>query len=129
MREYSETTDTFFMPMCVTAVFEDGSVYLDYHENGGDVWETNIVDIAPVDVNEYTLSGFGFAKRGFSDWRLTQGCFEIVFDTREYAMDFYVNHLDTGAFSMAFDCNYIHQLQSLFYGHTREPLVLEWKGI
>ena len=35
--------------MQVTAIFQDGTVYLDFEVNEGDVWEANIKDLKLVE--------------------------------------------------------------------------------
>lgn len=37
------------IPMQVTAIFQDGTVYLDFEGNEGDVWESNIKDLKLVE--------------------------------------------------------------------------------
>ncbi|MCS2295964.1 hypothetical protein [Bacteroides thetaiotaomicron] len=37
------------IPMQVTAIFQDGTVYLDFEGNEGDVWEANIKDLKLVE--------------------------------------------------------------------------------
>lgn len=36
------------IPMQVTAIFQDGTVYLDFEGNEGDVWEANIKDLKTI---------------------------------------------------------------------------------
>lgn len=36
------------IPMQVTAIFQDGTVYLDFEGNEGDVWEANIKDLKAI---------------------------------------------------------------------------------
>ncbi len=37
------------IPMQVAAIFQDGTVYLDFEGNEGDVWEANIKDLKLVE--------------------------------------------------------------------------------
>lgn len=36
------------IPMQVTAIFQDGTVYLDFEGNEGDAWEANIKDLKAI---------------------------------------------------------------------------------
>lgn len=54
-------------PMQVAALFADGDMHLDFEENQGDVWESNIKDIAPIPIcyNILKNSEFTFELNGF----------------------------------------------------------------
>ena len=36
------------IPMKIVSIFEDGTVYLDFGGNEGDVWEDNVENLKPV---------------------------------------------------------------------------------
>ena len=41
-------TERESIPMKIVGLFEDGTVYLDFEGNEGDVWEDNVENIKPV---------------------------------------------------------------------------------
>ena len=128
VQEYSEITGNFSMPMYVSAVFEDGTVYLNFNGNDSDVWEADIEDIAPIEISEKVLVGFGFRKEiirtslvhpndgnelGIA-FNAERNCWNAGTDTQPYA---FIN------------CNYIHELQHRIFDITHKPLNLDWKGV
>ena len=127
--EYSDITEKPLCPMYVSALFEDGTVYLNFNGNEFDVWEANIEDIAPVKIDEDVLKGFGFRKGAHrTDWLYDVDDLQIVFDANPCSMNFFVRHHDGGT-SPCFDSYYIHQLQDVYCRFTQKPLNLNWKGI
>lgn len=129
VQEYSEITDNFSMPMYVSAIFADGTVYLDFNGNKGDVWEANIENVAPIKIDKESLKGFGF---------------EFDFDIRGLKLSIGDNHIYIRRFQYNFNkrvvqigenvrftptCSYIHELQHAYYKYAHKPLVLNWKGI
>ena len=129
VQEYNELTGNFSMPMCVSAIFEDGTVYLDFNGDDLDVWEANIEDIAPIKIDKDILKGFGFRKGvARSEWIYDIGDFQIVFDTNPCVMKFFIRNKDAGV-SPSFYSHYIHQLQDVYRRFTQTPLILNWKGI
>ena len=127
--EYSDITERPSCPMYVSALFEDGTVYLNFNGNEADIWEAEIKDIRPIIIDEDILKGFGFKNGDVQQERvLKYGDTEIVFNIDPNMMTFYVKHAD-GRTSFAFGCFFVHTLQKLYYEHTRVPLVLEWKGV
>ena len=129
VQEYSDITGRLSCPMYVSALFEDGTVYLNFNGNEADIWEAEIKDIRPIIIDEDILKGFGFKNGDVQQERvLKYGDTEIVFNTDPNMMTFYVKHAD-GSTSFAFGCFFVHSLQKLYYEYTRVPLVLEWKGI
>ena len=128
MQEYSEITDNFSMPMYVSAIFEDGTVYLNFNGNEGDVWESKIEDIVPIKIGEKTLIDFGFRKEIIGTslthpndgneidiaFNAERNCWNAGTDNQPYA---------------SINCNYVHELQHLVFEITHNPLKLDWKGI
>ncbi len=129
VQEYSEITGNFSMPMYVSAIFADGTIYLDFNGNEGDIWETNIEDIAPIRIDEDVMEGFGF---------------EIDFDVRDLKLKVCDNYIYIHRFQYDFNrwvvqigenvrftpvCSYIHELQHAYYKYAHKPLILNWKGI
>lgn len=47
--EVSPKTHRESIPMQVVAIFQDGTVYLDFEGNEGDVWEVDIKDLKKVE--------------------------------------------------------------------------------
>ena len=41
-------TERESIPMKIVSIFEDGTVYLDFEGNEGDVWEDNVENLKPV---------------------------------------------------------------------------------
>lgn len=129
VQEYSEFTGKPSMPMFVSAIFADGTIYLDFDGNEGDVWEANIENVAPIKIDKDILKGFGFTKGPHgTDWVRKFNDLKIVFDANPYLMNFFIKYND-GTFSETLDCNYINEMQSLFRECTKKPLVLNWKGL
>lgn len=129
VQEYNELTGNFSMTMCVSAIFEDGTVYFDFNGDDLDVWEANIEDIAPIKIDKDILKGFGFRKGEVrTEWIYDIGDFQIIFDTNPYLMKFFIRNKDKGV-SPSFYSHYIHQLQDVYRRFTQTPLILNWKGI
>ena len=127
--QYSDITEKPLCPMYVTALFEDGNVYLDFNGNEADIWEAEIKDIRPIIIDEDILKGFGFRKGPHrTDWLYDVDDLQIVFDANPCSMNFFVRHQDGGT-SPCFDSYYIHQLQDVYCRFTQKPLNLNWKGI
>ncbi len=129
VQEYNETTGNFSMPMCVSAVFEDGTVYLNFNGNEGDVWEANIEDIAPIDLNEDSLREFGF--------EIDADINDFYFNTNGDKIYTHRFQYDRNRWTVQFGedvrytptCVNIHELQHAYYEYVGKPLVLSWKGI
>lgn len=129
VQEYSEITGKLSMPMYVSAIFADGTIYLDFNGNEGDVWESNIEDIAPIRIEEDVMKGFGFReKAGVKEFIYDVGDLQIRFDTNPRLTKFFLRH-SNGDTSPCFDSYYIHQLQDVYSRFTHKALVLNWKGI
>src|SRR3712207_8235292 len=60
VQECSKITGRPSIPMYVSAIFKDGTIYLDFNGNEGDVWETDIEKIFPITIDKDILHGFGF---------------------------------------------------------------------
>lgn len=129
VQEYSDITGRLSCPMYVSALFEDGTVYLNFNGNEADIWEAEIKDLRPIAVDEDTLKGFGFKNGDVQQERvLKHSDTGIVFNIDPNMMTFYIKHADGRTF-FAFGCFFVHSLQKLYYEHTHVPLVLEWAGI
>ena len=129
VHEYSEITDKFSMPMYVSAIFADGTIYLDFNDNEGDVWEANIKDVAPIKISEDYLRGFGFEyDTDINDFCLNANGGKVYIHRFQY---------DPSRWTVQFGedvrytptCVNIHELQHAYYEYVGKPLVLGWKGI
>lgn len=49
-------------PMYITALFADGTVYLDFDGNEGDVWEEDAKELKPIPLTEELMIRLGFTK-------------------------------------------------------------------
>ena len=54
-------------PMFVQAIYGDDTVYLDFEENEGDTWETDIKDICPIPITKELLLNSGFTNKSAPD--------------------------------------------------------------
>lgn len=128
VQEINDITGERSMPMYVSAIFEHGYVYLDFEGNEGDVWEVDIEDIAPIEISEKVLIGFGFGKEiiGTILTHLNDGNeLGIEFNDERNCWNAYTNN-----HSYAFiNCKYIHELQHRVFDITHRPLNIEWKGV
>ena len=129
VQEYSEITGKFSMPMYVDAIFSDGLVYLDFDDNEGDVWEAEIGDIAPIDINEDSLREFGFKiDVDINDFYLNTNGDKIYthrfqYDPSRWTVQFGEDVRYTPT------CVNIHELQHAYYEYVGYPLALNSKGI
>ena len=131
VQEYSEITDNFSMPMYVSAIFADGTVYLDFNGNEGDVWEANIEDIAPITIDKNVMEGFGFEfdfdigglKLSIGDNHIYIRRFQYYFNKNKWFVQIGENVRLTPV------CSYIHELQHAYYKYAHNPIILNWKGI
>lgn len=129
VQEYSDITGRLSCPMYIFALFEDGTVYLNFNGNEADIWEAEIKDLRPIAVDEDILKGFGFSKvKNDTDWHLHHNGDRIDFDVNNHFMKSHSNHSEDMPF-LVFTCLYVHTMQHLYYEHTQYPLILEWKGV
>lgn len=61
-------------PMQITSIFgcldgDDGTVYLDFEGNEGDIWDVNIEDMRPIPITEELLEKNGFKRSENNVWR------------------------------------------------------------
>lgn len=146
VQEYSEITDNFSMPMYVSAIFADGTVYLDFNGNEGDVWETNIENIAPITIDKNMMEGFGFEldfnfdtigfKLSIGDSHIYIHRFQYNFNKSFFQIDEDVRFFGKWVLQVgenikfnSFCCYYIHDLQHAYYKYRHKPLVLNWRGV
>ena len=128
VQEINDITGKPSMPMYVSAIFESGHVYLDFDGNEGDVWEVDIKDIAPIEIKENVLVGFGFRKEiiGTSLTHPNDGNeLGIAFNEER-------NYWNAGTNNQPYafiNCNYIHELQHRVFDITHKPLKLDWEEI
>lgn len=142
VQEYSEITGKLSIPMFVSAIFTDGTIYLDFNGNEGDVWESNIEDIAPIRIEEDVMKGFGFEFdiRGFKlsieDSHIYIHKFQQNFNKRFFQIGENVSLFNKWVIQIGENvkfnttcCYNIHDLQHAYYKYAHKPLVLNWKGI
>lgn len=129
VQEYSEITDKFSMPMYVSSIFEDGTVYLDFNGNEGDIWEANIEDIAPIKIGTDILKGFGFEyDQEVCDFNLQVDSSDVYVHRFQYDPNKWVVQFGEDV-RYTPTCANIHELQHAYYEYVGKPLVLSWKGI
>ena len=129
VQEYSEITDKFSMPMYVSSIFEDGTVYLDFNGNEGDIWEANIEDIAPIKIGTDIFKGFGFEyDQEVCDFNLQVDSSDVYVHRFQYDPNKWVVQFGEDV-RYTPTCVNIHELQHAYYEYVGKPLVLSWKGI
>ena len=128
VQEYSEITDKLSIPMYVSAIFENGDVYLDFNGNEADVWEEEIENIVPIQIDEDILKGFGFEHdKDIGDFFLRVGDRKLYVHRFQYDLSMWVIQFDDDV-RYTPTCRNIHELQHIFYKYTRKPLILGWRG-
>ena len=129
VQEYSEITGKFSIPMYVSAIFENGDVYLDFNENEADVWEEEIENIVPIQIDEDILKGFGFEHdKNIGDFILLFWEKQLYVHRFQYDLSMWVIQFDDDV-RYTPTCRNIHELQHAYYEYTHNPLVLNWKGV
>lgn len=129
VQEYSDITEKFSMPMYVSAIFEDGTVYLNFNGNEGDIWEANIDDIAPIKIETDILKGFGFEYvPEVCDFNLQVDNSSIYVHRFQYGPNKWVIQFGNDV-GYTPTCANIHELQHAYYEYVGKPLALSWKGI
>lgn len=58
--DYVLTRNDF--PMYISSLYLDSTVYLDFEDNKGDVWEEDLADIKPIFLTEDLLMKLGFTQ-------------------------------------------------------------------
>ena len=48
--------------MYITGILNDNTIYLDFDDNEGDLWEVDIKDIVPISITKDILKEFGFKQ-------------------------------------------------------------------
>ncbi|WP_455095868.1 hypothetical protein [Prevotella koreensis] len=128
VQEYSDIIDKPSMPMFVSSIFDDGTVYLGFEGNDGDVWESKIENIITIEISEQTLVGFGF-KKGIIGTSLKHpndgNKIDISFNTERNCWN---ASIDSHPYAFI-NCRYIHELQHQVFDITHKPLKLVWKGV
>lgn len=126
VREYSEIVGKFSLPMCVCGIFPNGEVYLDINGHEGDVFESNIEDIASIPISEEILRGFGFGYLSEEDrWVLKASEAEVSVERladRKSAW-FMADHKYSSRGEVV---STVHALQQSYYRRYGKPLILKW---
>lgn len=123
-------------PEYVSGIFEGGGLYLNFDGNEGDPFDCRVDEVAPVQMDEESLSGFGFVRvaKGENVWMKSIGDVRLTISLRQRH-----GHQECrrAAISGRFACwneeiRYIHELQSWWRDKVLLPygvgLKLEWKG-
>lgn len=120
------------MPMYITGILNDDTVYLDFDENEGDVFEEDIKDIAPVRIDEDILNDFGF-KRELNTETPTYKILDSTIESYIVATDnectsFWLTNACNGEYTDKSIGNktfkYIHELQEIFYQKFNKLLLI-----
>lgn len=119
-------------PMYITALFADGTVYLDFDGNEGDVWEEDVKDLNPIPLTEELILRLGFTKMLCED-RITRYTKKIIIQRNEpveipiaYAL-FRTPQKDSQSIALIEEpgCKplmYLHELQNSWYSLTSQSL-------
>ncbi|WP_333615653.1 hypothetical protein [Bacteroides pyogenes] len=129
VQECSKITGRPSIPMYVSAIFKDGTIYLDFNGNEGDVWETDIEKIFPITIDKDILHGFGFEfDFDVENFKLKVDDSYIYADGFQYGIEKWLVQFREEV-RIAPICTYIHELQHAYYNYARKPLILNWNGI
>lgn len=120
------------MPMYITGILNDDTVYLDFDENEGDVFEEDIKDIAPVRIMEDILSDFGFKRELNTEmptYKIPDSTIEsYIVATDNECTSFWLTNACNGEYTDKSIGNktfkYIHELQELFYQKFNKLLLI-----
>lgn len=133
---YTVCTVTSFgrltMPMYIAGILNDGTIYLDFDNNEGDMWEVDIKDIAPVRIDEDILNDFGF-KRELNTETPTYKVPDSIIESYIVATDnectsfwlanaYNIKDTDSSVGDKTF--KYLHELQDLFYQRFNKLLLI-----
>lgn len=124
--------DSHDFPMYITALFSDGTVYLDFDGNEGDVWEEDVKDLNPIPLTEELILRLGFTKMLCED-RITRCTKKIIIQINEpveipiaYAL-FRNPQKDSQSIALIEEprCKslmYLHELQNSWFSFTGQSL-------
>ena len=133
---YTVCTVTSFgrltMPMYIAGILNDGTIYLDFDYNEGDMWEVDIKDIAPVRIDEDILNDFGFKRELNTEtptYKIPDSTIEsYIVATDNECTSFWLanayNIKDTDSFVGNKTFKYLHELQELFYQNYNKLLLI-----
>lgn len=133
---YTVCTVTSFgrltMPMYIAGILNDGTIYLDFDNNEGDMCEVDIKDIAPVRIDEDILNDFGFKRELNTEtptYKIPDSTIEsyIVATDNEctsfwLANAYNIKDTDSSVGNKTF--KYLHELQELFYQNYNKLLLI-----
>lgn len=120
------------MPMYITGILNDDTVYLDFDNNEGDMWEVDIKDIAPVRIDEDILNDFGFKREINTEmptYKIPDRTIEsYIVATDKECTSFWLTNAFIGKdsdYSVGDKTfKYIHELQDLFYQKFNKLLLI-----
>lgn len=122
VQAYSTITKKFAPPMYVTAIFDDGLIYLNIAGNEGDPFEENITDTYSLPITKRILKYFGFRKNGLG--------YVLHCVADDIAITFFGRYLEmtvNGQHCRQFrKDDGIHSLQSYFYNVTLKRLTFDY---
>lgn len=133
---YTVCTVTSFgrltMPMYIAGILNDGTIYLDFDNNEGGMWEVDIKDIAPVRIDEDILNDFGFKRELNTEtptYKIPDSTIEsyIVATDNEctsfwLANAYNIKDTDSSVGNKTF--KYLHELQELFFQNYNKLLLI-----
>lgn len=105
-------------PMQVVAIFED-EVYLNFEGNEGGVWEVNIKDLQPFELDKQWLEKFGFEHKlnKYESYYVNQNYLYLKLEFYEYQKEWWLRNNKAIC-----DFKYVHQLQNIYHALTGEEL-------
>lgn len=120
------------MPMYIAGILNDGTIYLDFDNNEGDMWEVDIKDIAPVRIDEDILNDFGFKRELNTEtptYKVPDSTIEsYIVATDKECTSFWLtnayNVKDTDSSVGDKTFKYLHELQDLFYQRFNKLLLI-----
>lgn len=133
---YTVCTVTSFgrltMPMYIAGILNDGTIYLDFDNNEGDMWEVDIKDIAPVRITEDILNDCGFKRELNTEmptYKIPDSTIEsYIVATDNESTSFWLanayNIKDTDSSVGNKTVKYLHELQELFYQNYNKLLLI-----
>lgn len=134
---YTVCTVTSFgrltMPMYIAGILNDGTIYLDFDNNEGDMWEVDIKDIAPVRIDEDILNDFGFKHELNTEtptYKVPDSTIEsYIVATDNECTSFWLtnacNGKDTDSSEGSKTFKYLHEMQELFYQKFNKLLLIK----
>ena len=127
--QYMEIPKRERCPMYVSAIFENGDLYLDMPGNEGDPFEAEIGEIRGIAITPETLRGFHFDEPDHNLFEKKCKGFKVVvsiFGHQHYKLIRAKIQHDNGGFQFDDNIIFIHQLQDFVFKSTQNPLTLEW---